>query len=85
MNAVQLKRLFRSLETPFRWMCIGLVRFYQITISPILPPSCRFYPSCSNYALDALNKKPLFIALSMIAWRLMRCTPLCKGGYDPVE
>ncbi|MBX7245898.1 MAG: membrane protein insertion efficiency factor YidD [Candidatus Sumerlaeaceae bacterium] len=75
----------RRIEWPFRILCVGLVRGYQICVSPLLPSCCRFYPSCSHYALEALQKKPLFTALRMIAWRIARCNPLCKGGYDPVE
>ncbi|PKO16068.1 membrane protein insertion efficiency factor YidD [candidate division BRC1 bacterium HGW-BRC1-1] len=63
----------------------AFVRLYQVTLSPILPASCRFYPSCSQYALEALQKKPLLTAVRMILWRLLRCQPFCKGGYDPVE
>ncbi len=77
--------LLRAIEWPFRTIFIGLVRAYQLCLSPILPASCRFYPSCSCYALEALRKKPLLKALAMIAWRLARCQPLCRGGYDPVE
>ncbi|MCX7963656.1 MAG: membrane protein insertion efficiency factor YidD [Candidatus Sumerlaea chitinivorans] len=60
------------------------IRLYQRLISPVLPPSCRFYPTCSNYALEALQTHGLFRALGLIVWRLARCQPLCKGGYDPV-
>ena len=74
-----------QIERPFKAVAIGLVRLYQLTLSPVLPPSCRFYPSCSQYALDALRRKRLFRALGMIVWRLMRCNPFCRGGYDPVD
>lgn len=61
------------------------VRGYQRFISPLLPPMCRYYPSCSHYAVEALQKKNVFVALAMIVWRLLRCNPLSRGGYDPVE
>lgn len=63
---------------------IGIIRVYQVTLSPLLPPMCRFYPSCSRYAVQALQLKPLHVALVLICWRLLRCNPLCRGGYDPV-
>lgn len=75
----------QKIEKPFQLILLGLLRWYKLCISPMLPPSCRFYPSCSEYAVQALRKKPLLKALMMIAWRLARCNPLCKGGYDPVE
>jgi putative membrane protein insertion efficiency factor len=77
--------LIRAIEWPLRAPLLGLVRLYQACLSPLLPAACRFYPSCSVYAADALRKKELVVALGMIAWRLARCQPLCKGGYDPVE
>jgi uncharacterized protein len=66
-------------------LLVGLVRIYRLVISPVLPPSCRFFPSCSQYALDALQKKSLLGALWLIVRRLARCHPFCRGGYDPVE
>lgn len=46
---------------------------------------CRYYPSCSRYAVEALQKRNVFVASLMIIWRLLRCNPLSKGGYDPVD
>jgi putative membrane protein insertion efficiency factor len=74
-----------KIEAPLKWLLIGLVRAYQLGLSPLLPPMCRFYPSCSQYALDALRQKRLLRALGLIIWRLLRCQPLCRGGYDPVK
>ena len=73
------------IERPIKAVLVGLVRFYRGVISPLLPPACRFYPSCSQYALDALEKKSLPRALWLILRRLARCQPFCRGGYDPVE
>lgn len=61
-----------------------LIRGYQVTIGPALPPSCRFYPSCSNYALEAVAKYGLLRGSMLTAWRLMRCHPFHPGGVDPV-
>src|SRR6478609_5834303 len=61
-----------------------LIRGYQRFISPALPPSCRFYPSCSTYALEAVAKYGLLRGSWLAAWRLMRCHPFHPGGVDPV-
>lgn len=63
-----------------RWAVLG----WQRGVSPWLPPACRFYPSCSAYALTALERFSLPRALALIVWRLLRCQPFCEGGYDPV-
>ena len=63
---------------------LGLIRLYQRTLSGLLPPACRFTPSCSHYAADALQKHRLAKALALTTWRLLRCQPLCAGGCDPV-
>ncbi len=63
---------------------IRIVRFYQKGISPTKPSCCRFVPTCSAYAIEALEVHGAFKGLFLILWRLLRCNPLCKGGYDPV-
>jgi putative membrane protein insertion efficiency factor len=68
------------LNKPF----IMLVRFYQVALSPLFPNSCRFYPTCSHYALEAFEKLPWWKALPKSLWRIARCNPYNKGGYDPV-
>lgn len=62
-----------------------LIKAYKYTISPLLPSSCRFYPSCSEYALDALKKYGLLKGLWLALKRVSRCHPLNAGGYDPVR
>ncbi|MFP4176906.1 MAG: membrane protein insertion efficiency factor YidD [Candidatus Brocadiia bacterium] len=81
----RLGRLLRLLGKPLEWLIIGLVRVYQLLISPLLPRTCRFYPSCSQYMIDAVKHRGPVIGLLMGIWRVMRCNPFCKGGYDPVE
>ena len=61
-----------------------LVRFYQIAISPSKPPTCRFSPTCSSYALEALKRHGLFKGGMLAIRRIMRCHPWGGSGYDPV-
>ncbi len=68
-----------------RQMLIGLVRFYRKYISPQLPPSCKYIPTCSEYAIDALTKYGAIKGTLMAIWRILRCNPFSKGGYDPVK
>jgi putative membrane protein insertion efficiency factor len=60
------------------------VRAYQWLLSPLLPPSCRFYPSCSEYAAQALRRHGLLRGSSLTVKRVLRCQPWCEGGVDPV-
>ena len=61
-----------------------LVRLYKRWISPSLPPSCRYVPTCSDYAMEAIERYGALRGGLMAAWRLLRCHPFVKGGYDPV-
>lgn len=63
---------------------IKLFRFYQKVISPLSPPSCRFYPTCSNYGIEAVERYGAIRGGYLTIKRILRCQPLCKGGYDPV-
>ena len=65
-------------------MLILPVRFYQLFISPLFPPLCRFHPTCSQYAIEALQKRGIPAGVCLTIWRILRCHPFCKGGYDPV-
>ncbi len=67
-----------------RFLAILIIRFYQKFISPLFPPSCRFYPSCSEYALEAISKYGFFKGGFKATWRILRCNPFSKGGHDPV-
>ncbi|MFO0939484.1 MAG: membrane protein insertion efficiency factor YidD [Pirellulales bacterium] len=62
---------------------IGMVRFYQRGISPLLGKNCRFQPTCSQYMIEAINKYGLLRGVFKGTWRIMRCNPFCRGGYDP--
>ena len=73
--------MFKTLITyPFIW----LVRFYQVAISPLKPPTCRFSPTCSTYAIEALRKYGLLKGGALALRRIMRCHPWGGKGYDPV-
>lgn len=65
-------------------LAISLIKFYQKNISPLHGACCRFYPTCSSYALEAFEKHGFFKGLILSLWRILRCNPFCKGGYDPV-
>jgi putative membrane protein insertion efficiency factor len=67
-----------------RRIFIACIRFYQKFISPLTPPSCRYYPTCSAYAVTAIQKHGVIAGTIMGAARILRCNPFVKGGYDPV-
>ena len=61
-----------------------LIRFYRAAISPLFPPSCRYVPTCSAYAMEAIGKYGAWRGGGMAVKRILRCHPFHKGGYDPV-
>ena len=63
---------------------IGLLALYRRYVSPFTPPSCRFTPTCSRYAVDALRRYGLFKGCWLAGWRVLRCNPFNPGGYDPL-
>ena len=63
---------------------ILLINFYKKNISPLFPRSCRFEPSCSTYAVEALHTHGAIKGTALSVWRILRCNPFCRGGYDPV-
>ncbi len=64
---------------------LGLIFVYQRLISPFFPPSCRFIPTCSSYAIEAIETHGAFRGGWMSLCRILRCHPFSKGGYDPVK
>lgn len=68
----------------FKTLLLGLIRFYQLGISPFLPSRCRFYPSCSHYAVEAIQIHGPLKGFWLAIKRIGRCHPLNPGGYDPV-
>ena len=79
---MQVKKFF---QTVLKVCLITCIRFYQHCVSPLLPPSCRYYPTCSQYAIEAIEKKGVFHGLWMTIKRILRCHPWHEGGYDPVK
>lgn len=65
-------------------LCILLIRGYRKFLSPLKPSCCRFTPTCSAYAIEAFEKRGFFVGLFLTVYRLLRCNPFCRAGYDPV-
>ena len=63
---------------------IWLIGLYRKYISTLKPPCCRFSPTCSAYAIEAFRKRGFFAGFILTSWRILRCNPFCRGGYDPV-
>jgi putative membrane protein insertion efficiency factor len=64
---------------------IFVIKGYKKLISPMLSPSCRFYPTCSEYSIQAFEKYGVILGGAKSVWRILRCNPLNNGGYDPIE
>ncbi|WP_349251685.1 membrane protein insertion efficiency factor YidD [Thiomicrospira microaerophila] len=69
---------------PLKWLLIGLVRFYQLFISPLLGPRCRFYPTCSHYTIEAIKHHGVVYGSWLAIKRIGKCHPANPGGVDPV-
>jgi len=67
-----------------KWIVLALIRLYQNTLSRVLPPACRFYPSCSQYTYEAIARYGFFHGGWLGVKRIARCHPFNPGGYDPV-
>ncbi len=67
-----------------RFLIHALIRTYQLAVSPLLGPHCRYYPSCSHYALEAVDRHGAARGSALALRRLLRCHPWGEGGYDPV-
>ncbi len=85
-ESVEKVRSFTGVVKSFRltWIAVGAIKIYQWTISPLLPRCCRFTPSCSQYAIEAFRLHGMLKGSVLTVWRLLRCQPFGKGGFDPV-
>lgn len=79
MNSEQ-NRLWKMINM----LPIALIRLYQQLLSPYFGGSCRFVPTCSQYGIEAFKTHNFFSALGLTIWRILRCNPFVKGGFDPV-
>jgi putative membrane protein insertion efficiency factor len=73
-----------KISIALRKIPVGIIKLYQIVVSPMLGPTCRFYPSCSYYAIDAITQHGLTKGCWLSLKRILKCHPLHDGGYDPV-
>jgi uncharacterized protein len=71
--------------TPAQRLVLGVIRLYQLTLSPLLGARCRYHPSCSAYAMGAIARYGILRGSLLAGWRLLRCNPFSHGGYDPVS
>lgn len=79
-----MKTLLRYIRKALVWLLLLPIRFYQVCISPLTPPSCRFTPTCSEYARQAIIKHGPLKGLYLAVKRILRCHPWGGSGYDPV-
>jgi uncharacterized protein len=80
----RLRSALRAGGSPARWLLIGVVRLYRLTLSGWLGGRCKYYPSCSAYAEEAIRRHGALRGSGLAAWRLVRCNPYSKGGVDHV-
>ncbi|PID83019.1 MAG: membrane protein insertion efficiency factor YidD [Clostridiales bacterium] len=75
----------QTVRSRMKTILLFLVRFYRNKISPHIGRRCKYYPTCSHYAMQALEKYGAFKGVYLTLWRLLRCNPFSKGGYDPLK
>lgn len=73
-----------SVKSALRHAFTAPIRWYRRFLSPLKPPMCRFSPTCSAYAIEAIERHGVFRGSWLTVWRILRCQPFSKGGYDPV-
>ena len=77
--------MIRSVHSALVWLVLLPVHVYRVVLSPLKrAPTCRFLPTCSEYAVTAVKQRGIAVGLALTGWRILRCNPLCAGGYDPV-
>ncbi|MBC6696259.1 membrane protein insertion efficiency factor YidD [Terrisporobacter mayombei] len=77
--------ILKEINTLLAKLCIYLIRFYQKYISPLIGPTCRFYPTCSHYSIEAFRKYGVFKGMYLTIKRVLKCHPFHPGGYDPLK
>ena len=68
-----------------KYILIYIIKFYRLYLTPYKLPTCKYYPGCSEYAIEAIKNKGAAKGTFMALWRLLRCNPLSRGGYDPIN
>lgn len=76
--------MLNGIRQSIRWLFVAIIRVYQAILSPVLPASCRFYPSCSDYAVESIERFGAIRGMIMAIRRISRCHPWNEGGFDPV-
>ena len=79
-----MKQAVGWLGREVRLLLIFAVRLYQVSLSLLWGPSCRYTPTCSQYAVEAIDRHGVWRGVALAVWRILRCHPLARGGYDPV-
>lgn len=77
-------KIYTIAQKAVKGLLIGIIYAYRTLISPVLPQSCRFYPSCSAYSIEALKKHGVLKGIILTIYRILRCNPFNSGGHDPV-
>ena len=80
-----LARLLRTAHAGLIWVILLPVAVYRAVLSPMKrAPSCKYLPTCSEYAIEAVKRRGVFVGGALATWRILRCHPFARGGYDPV-
>lgn len=78
-------KLLKNLDSLFVLLSVVLIKIYRGLLSPLIGHNCRFYPTCSKYAIDTINKKGFLFGSPLVIGRLLRCHPFNEGGHDPIK
>jgi len=80
-----IRSVYSALVSALVWLVLLPVHVYRVVLSPLKRgPSCRFLPTCSEYAITAVKDRGIAVGVALATWRILRCNPLCHGGHDPV-
>lgn len=85
MTRTPSSSIWRRIHAVMVWIVLAPVAVYRKVLSPMKRvPTCRFLPTCSEYAVEAVHERGIVVGGALAMWRILRCQPLCRGGYDPV-